>query len=70
MPIGIVPNVICLSIVNEAPQCVLVPMANNDKALTWGVQDYADGEANMEKFACRFRTADEAAAFKAKFEAA
>ena len=57
-------------LVLEAPQCVLVPMANNDKAYTWFVQDFADGEANMEKFACRFRTADEAAAFKAKFEAA
>ena len=45
-------------------------MANNDKAYTWFVQDFADGEAKMEKLACRFRTVDEANAFKTKFEAA
>ncbi len=57
-------------VVLEDPQCVLVPMANNDKAYTWFVQDFAEGEAKLEKFAARFRTVDEANDFKAKFEAA
>ena len=54
----------------EAPQCVLTPMQNNDKAFVWFVQDFAEGEAAVEKFAARFRTVDEATKFKETFEAA
>ena len=54
----------------EAPMCVLTMMANNDKAYVWFVNDFADGEASMTKFALRFRTTEEASAFKAAMEAA
>ena len=42
-----------LSIVSEAPQCVLKPMPNAEKAYVWFVQDFAEGEAQVEKFAIR-----------------
>ena len=45
-------------------------MQNNDKAFTWLATDFSDGESSTEKFALRFRTTDEAALFKTKFEAA
>ena len=45
-------------------------MANNDKAYVWFVNDFAEGEAQMEKFAARFRTVEDAQAFKTQFEAA
>ena len=45
-------------------------MQNNDKAFVWFVNDFADGEAAMEKFAARFRTVEDATLFKTKFEAA
>ena len=54
----------------EAPQCVLKPMPNAEKAFVWFVQDFAEGEAQMEKFAVRLRTPEDAESFKSKFEAA
>lgn len=45
-------------------------MADNAKAYVWFVQDFAEGEAQMEKFAVRLRTAEDAEQFKSKFEAA
>lgn len=49
---------------------MLTPMASNDKAYVWFVQDFSEGEAQVEKFAIRFRTVEEANDFKGKFEAA
>ncbi|XP_076059811.1 E3 SUMO-protein ligase RanBP2-like isoform X2 [Oratosquilla oratoria] len=43
-------------------------MANNDKALMWGAQDFADEELRTEKFCSRFKTSEIAANFKAAFE--
>ena len=54
----------------DAPQCVLTPMQGNDKAFVWFVNDFSDGEAQVEKFAIRFRSVEDATEFKAKFEAA
>ena len=45
-------------------------MADNAKAFVWFVQDFAEGEAQVEKFAVRLRTAEDAEQFKSKFEAA
>ena len=57
-------------IVLEAPQCVLKPMPNAEKAYVWFVQDFSEGEAQVEKFAIRLRTPEDAAAFKDGLEAA
>ncbi|XP_076059826.1 E3 SUMO-protein ligase RanBP2-like isoform X4 [Oratosquilla oratoria] len=43
-------------------------MANNDKTLMWGAQDFADEELRTEKFCSRFKTSEIAANFKAAFE--
>lgn len=59
-----------MCLVLEDPMCVLTPMANNDKAYVWFVNDFAEGESQMEKFAARFRTVEDATAFKTSFEAA
>ena len=45
-------------------------MADNTKAFVWFCNDFAEGEAQMEKFAVRLRTAEDAEQFKSKFEAA
>ena len=45
-------------------------MPNAEKAFVWFVQDFADTEAQVEKFAVRLRTAEAADEFKSKFEAA
>jgi len=45
-------------------------MPNADKAFVWFVQDFAEGEAQVEKFAIRLRTAEDTESFKSKFEAA
>ncbi len=45
-------------------------MPNAEKAYVWFVQDFAEGEAQMEKFAVRLRTPEDAESFKSKFEAA
>jgi len=44
-------------------------MPNAEKAFVWFVQDFAEGEAQMEKFAIRLRSAEDAESFKSKFEA-
>ena len=49
---------------------MLKPMPNAEKAFVWFVQDFAEGEAQMEKFAVRLRTPEDAESFKSKFEAA
>ena len=54
----------------EAPQCELKPMPNADKAFIWFCQDFAEGEAQMEKFAVRLRTVDDGTSFKEKWDAA
>eukprot|EP00806_Schmidingerella_arcuata_P003789 Macronucleus_4436.p1 GENE.Macronucleus_4436~~Macronucleus_4436.p1 ORF type:complete len:193 (+),score=85.84 Macronucleus_4436:1-579(+) len=56
-------------IVSEAPQCVLKPMPNAEKAYVWFVQDFSEGEAQVEKFAIRLRTLEDAEQFKSKLEA-
>ena len=45
-------------------------MPNAEKAFVWFVQDFAEGEAQVEKFAVRLRTPEDAESFKSKFEAA
>ena len=45
-------------------------MPNAERAFIWFCQDFAEGEAQMEKFAVRLRTADDAEQFKSKFDAA
>lgn len=42
----------------------------NDKAFIWIVADFSEGEAQVEKFAARLRTTEDAEQFKSKFEAA
>lgn len=48
----------------------LTPMANNNKALFWVANDFADEEVKLEKFCIRFKTAEEAIAFKDAFDQA
>ena len=45
-------------------------MPNAEKAYIWFVQDFSEGEAQLEKFAIRLRTAEDAEQFKTKLEAA
>ena len=40
-------------VVQESPLCDLAPMASNDKAFVWSAYDNSDGEAALEKLACR-----------------
>jgi len=49
---------------------VLKPMPNTEKAFVWFVNDFAEGEAQVEKFAIRLRTPEDAEQFKTKFQAA
>ena len=49
---------------------MLKPMPNAEKAYVWFVQDFSEGEAQVEKFAIRLRTPEDAEQFKAKMEAA
>ena len=49
---------------------VLKPNAGSDKSWVWYAIDYADELPKPEQLAIRFKTADEAALFKAKFEEA
>lgn len=48
----------------------LKPMPKKDTAWIWDAQDYADGQANPEKFCIRFKTPEIAAQFKEAFEQA
>ncbi|XP_051565733.1 RANBP2-like and GRIP domain-containing protein 5/6 isoform X1 [Myxocyprinus asiaticus] len=47
---------------------VLKPNAGSDKSWVWYAVDYADEMPKTEQLAIRFKTADEAALFKLKFE--
>ncbi|XP_053352928.1 RANBP2-like and GRIP domain-containing protein 5/6 isoform X1 [Clarias gariepinus] len=49
---------------------VLKPNAGSDKSWVWYAMDYADEMPKTEQLAIRFKTADEAAIFKQKFEEA
>ncbi|XP_017317433.2 RANBP2-like and GRIP domain-containing protein 5/6 isoform X1 [Ictalurus punctatus] len=49
---------------------VLKPNAGSDKSWVWYAIDYADEMPKTEQLAIRFKTADEAALFKQKFEEA
>ena len=49
------------------PSMELTPMKDNDKALLWAAQDFADEELRVEKFCCRFKTLEIAQAFKIAF---
>ncbi|XP_066138982.1 E3 SUMO-protein ligase RanBP2 isoform X1 [Euwallacea fornicatus] len=48
----------------------LTPMANNDRALLWAANDFADEKVVLEKFCIRFKTAEEAKHFAEAFELA
>ncbi|OCT95233.1 ranBP2-like and GRIP domain-containing protein 3 isoform X2 [Xenopus laevis] len=48
----------------------LKPNATSDKSYVWHAYDYADEMPKPEQLAIRFKTVDEAAHFKAKFEEA
>ena len=45
-------------------------MPNAEKAYVWFVQDFSEGEAQVEKFAIRLRTPEDAESFSSKFAAA
>lgn len=47
----------------------LTAMSNNDKAWIWVANDFADEQVTLEKFCIKFKTAEEAAKFKEKFDA-
>ncbi|XP_034740454.1 E3 SUMO-protein ligase RanBP2 isoform X2 [Etheostoma cragini] len=49
---------------------LLKPNAGSDKSWVWNAIDYADEAPKPEQLAIRFKTADEASLFKAKFEEA
>ena len=45
-------------------------MPNAEKAYIWIAADFSEGEAKVEKFAARLRTAEDATEFSSKFNAA
>ncbi|EFN63981.1 E3 SUMO-protein ligase RanBP2 [Camponotus floridanus] len=52
------------------PDMELTPMSNNNKALFWVANDFADEEVKLEKLCIKFKTAEEAMAFKEAFDQA
>jgi len=52
------------------PDMELSPMTNNNKAWFWVANDFADEEVKLEKLCIRFKTAEEAMAFKEAFDQA
>lgn len=52
------------------PDMELTPMSNNNKALFWVANDFADEEVKLEKLCIKFKTAEEATAFKEAFDQA
>lgn len=52
------------------PDMELTPMTNNNKALFWVANDFADEEVKLEKLCIRFKTAEEAMSFKEAFDQA
>ncbi|XP_072301227.1 E3 SUMO-protein ligase RanBP2 isoform X2 [Eucyclogobius newberryi] len=49
---------------------LLKPNSGSDKSWVWNAVDYADEEPKPEQLAIRFKTVDEAALFKSRFEEA
>ena len=45
-------------------------MPNTEKAYVWFVQDFSEGEAQVEKFALRLRTPEDTATFQTSWDAA
>ncbi|XP_014473686.1 PREDICTED: E3 SUMO-protein ligase RanBP2-like [Dinoponera quadriceps] len=52
------------------PDMELTGMANNNKAWCWVANDFADEEVKLEKLCIKFKTAEEALAFKEAFDKA
>ncbi|XP_072764779.1 E3 SUMO-protein ligase RanBP2 [Anoplolepis gracilipes] len=52
------------------PDMEITPMTNNNKALFWVANDFADEEVKLEKLCIKFKTAEEAMAFKEAFDQA
>ncbi|XP_068124393.1 E3 SUMO-protein ligase RanBP2-like isoform X2 [Hyperolius riggenbachi] len=48
----------------------LKPLSSSDRSYVWYAHDYADEKPKPEQLAIRFKTSEEAALFKAKFEEA
>ncbi|XP_066124655.1 E3 SUMO-protein ligase RanBP2-like isoform X1 [Saccopteryx bilineata] len=53
-----------------SPDMKLTPNAGSDKSFVWHAFDYADESPKPEQLAVRFKTPEEAALFKGKFEEA
>ncbi|KAM5252530.1 E3 SUMO-protein ligase RanBP2-like isoform 2-T2 [Hipposideros larvatus] len=53
-----------------SPDMKLAPNAGSDKSFVWHTFDYADESPKPEQLAIRFKTPEEAALFKCKFEEA
>nr|XP_015104338.1 ranBP2-like and GRIP domain-containing protein 4 isoform X2 [Vicugna pacos] len=53
-----------------SPDMALAPMAGSDRSFVWCALDYADESPKPEQLAIRFKTPEEAALFKCKFEEA
>ncbi|XP_074210592.1 ranBP2-like and GRIP domain-containing protein 4 isoform X4 [Camelus bactrianus] len=53
-----------------SPDTALAPMAGSDRSFVWCALDYADESPKPEQLAIRFKTPEEAALFKCKFEEA
>ncbi|XP_045440129.1 E3 SUMO-protein ligase RanBP2 isoform X10 [Pipistrellus kuhlii] len=53
-----------------SPDMKLTPNAGSDKSFVWHANDYADEFPKPEQLAIRFKTPEEAALFKCKFEEA
>ncbi|XP_005400866.1 PREDICTED: E3 SUMO-protein ligase RanBP2 isoform X2 [Chinchilla lanigera] len=53
-----------------SPDMKLTPNAGSDRSFVWHALDYADESPKPEQLAIRFKTPDEAALFKCKFEEA
>ncbi|KAK8396428.1 hypothetical protein O3P69_005465 [Scylla paramamosain] len=52
------------------PDLKLAPMSSSDRAWIWATPDFADEEMREERFAARFKTVEQALAFKEAFEKA
>ncbi|NIG58658.1 E3 SUMO-protein ligase RanBP2 isoform X2 [Pontoporia blainvillei] len=53
-----------------SPDMALAPNAGSDRSFVWHALDYADESPKPEQLAIRFKTPEEAALFKCKFEEA
>ncbi|XP_042637087.1 E3 SUMO-protein ligase RanBP2 [Orycteropus afer afer] len=53
-----------------SPEMKLTPNAGSDRSFVWHALDYADESPKPEQLAIRFKTPEEAALFKCKFEEA